>query len=299
MQQILSEYQHENPCVRGNLYRIMNHGKLAGSSKLIILPVDQGMEHGPDASFGSNPAAYDPLYHVKLAIDSGVNAYAAPLGMIEIAANKYPGVIPMILKINSNNSLKSSDLEPQQAMISDVDDALRLGCVGVGITIYPGSHYSDEMLEQAQFVFSKAKQSGLVCVVWSYPRGSGIYDETAFDTISYAAHIGAMTGAHIIKVKIPSAKVVNTKFLEVYDKLGVDLNALVSRIQHIKRCAFNGRRIILFSGGAHKNTQSILDEVRGIADGGGNGSIIGRNLFQREYSEAIKLVDLMMQSYRT
>ncbi len=297
MQKILSEYIHENPALRGNLYRIMNHGKLAGTGKMIILPVDQGMEHGPDASFLKNPDAYDPLYHVKLAIDSGVNAYAAPLGMLEVAAAHYPGVIPMILKLNSSNSLKSKDLEPHQAITGDVEDAVRLGCVGVGITIYPGSNNCDEMLEQVQQIFQSAKTMGLICVIWCYPRGAGIKDDTAFDTVCYAAHIGAMTGAHIIKVKIPGANITNPKLLDEYKSLNIDLHDVSARIEHIKKCAFENRRIVLFSGGNKKDTESLMNEIKGIVDGGGNGSIIGRNLFQRPREEAINLVDQMVKAY--
>ena len=297
MQKILSEYTHENPALRGNLYRIFNHGKLSNTGKIMILPVDQGIEHGPDASFLSNPDAYDPLYHVKLAIDSGVSAYSAPLGMIEVAATNYPGVIPMILKLNSSNSLKSKDSEPYQAMIGHVEDAVKLGCVGIGITIYPGSNNCDDILEQVQHIFQSAKTMGLVCIIWCYPRGVSIKDDTAFDTVCYAVHIGAITGAHIIKVKLPSANVTNTKFLDGYAKLGINLQNLSERVKHVKKCAFDGRRIVLFSGGAAKDTDSLLDEIKSISDGGGDGSIIGRNLFQRPRSEAIELVQQISMRY--
>ena len=297
MQRILSEYIHENPALRGNLYRILNHGNLSGTGNMIILPVDQGMEHGPDASFLNNHDAYDPLYHVKLGIDSGVNAYAAPLGMIEAAAAHYPGVIPMILKLNSSNSLKSKEGDPHQAIIGDVEDAVRLGCVGVGITIYPGSNNCDEMLEQVQHIFQSAKTMGLVCIIWCYPRGAGIKDDTAFDTVCYAAHIGAITGAHIIKVKLPSANITNVKFLDGYEKLRINFQNLSERVKHVKKCAFAGRRIVLFSGGATKDISSLMDEIKAISDGGGDGSIVGRNLFQRPRSEAIELVKQISDLY--
>jgi class I fructose-bisphosphate aldolase len=297
MQKILSEYIHENPALRGNLYRIFSHGNLASTGKIIILPVDQGIEHGPDASFLSNPDAYDPLYHLRLAIDSGVSAYAAPLGMLEVAAAHYPGVIPMILKLNSSNSLKSKDSEPYQAIISDVEDAVKLGCVGVGITIYPGSNNCDDMLEQVQHIFQSAKTMGLVCIIWCYPRGAGIKDDIAFDTVCYAAHIGAITGAHIIKVKLPSENVTNTKLLDGYTELGINIQNLSERVKHVKKCAFDGRRIVLFSGGAAKESKSLVDEIKAIANGGGDGSIIGRNLFQRPKSEAIELVKEMSMQY--
>ena len=291
MQKILSEYLHEIPALRGNLYRILNHGKLAGTGKLIILPVDQGFEHGPDASFMKNPTAYDPMYHLDLAIDAGVSAYAATLGMLEVAASAKPGVIPMILKLNSSNSLKSSDNEPYQAITATVEDALRLGCVGVGVTIYPGSNNCDEMLEQVQDIFQAAKNLGLVSVLWSYPRGTGIKNDTSLDIIGYAAHIGAMMGAHIIKVKLPTSNGDKYQYQ--------DINTLAKRIAHIKTCAFAGRRIVLFSGGSTKDDLLILDEIQSIKNGNGDGSIIGRNLFQRTKSEAISLVDKIVEIYKS
>jgi class I fructose-bisphosphate aldolase len=291
MQKILSEYSHEIPALRGNLYRILNHGKLAGTGKLIILPVDQGFEHGPDASFMKNPSAYDPLYHLDLAIDSGINAYAAPLGMLEVVAGAKPGAIPMILKLNSSNSLKSRDNEPYQAITATVEDALRLGCVGVGFTIYPGSNNCDDMIEQVQDIFQSAKNLGLVCIIWCYPRGAGITNDIALDVISYGAHIGAITGAHIIKVKLPTENGNRYQYQ--------DIDTLAKRVSHIKTCAFAGRRIVLFSGGTSKDDKSLLDEVQAIKDGNGDGSIIGRNLFQRSRAEAISLVDKMVKIYKS
>ncbi len=297
--QILGEYSYEIPAIRANLYRILHHGKLAGTGKLIVLPVDQGIEHGPDKSFAVNPAAYDPLYHVELAISAGMSAYAAPLGMMEVAASHYAGVIPMILKLNSSNNLKPKNDEPDQAFIGCVDDAIRLGCIGVGMTIYPGSKHCDVMLEQVKNAIGEARAMGLISVVWSYPRGSGIIDATSFDTICYATNIAAMTGAHIIKVKLPTINVVDEKLCSGYVDMGIDINRIDHRVAHVMRCAFNGKRIVLFSGGIIKDDNAIYDEVNGIAGGGGNGSIIGRNLFQRQKCDAISVVDQMVKIYRS
>jgi class I fructose-bisphosphate aldolase len=290
MQKILSEYLHESPAVRGNLYRLLNHGKLSGTGKAIILPVDQGFEHGPDASFMKNSEAYDPLYHLQLAVDAGVNGYAAPLGMLEVAACHAPGIIPMILKLNSSNSLKSKENEPCQAITASVEDAIRLGAIGVGFTIYPGSDHCDSMLQEVQDIFQVAKSLGLICVIWSYPRGAAIKNDTSLDVVAYGAHIGAITGAHIIKVKIP------TNNGDKYSYSGID--TVAKRVEHIRKCAFNGRRIVLFSGGTAKDESVLLSEVEAIRDGGGNGSIVGRNLFQRPRKEAIDLVSKMVQIYK-
>ena len=124
--------------MKGNLCRMLMQGRLGGTGKMIILPVDQGFEHGPARSFAPNPAAYDPHYHYQLAIDAGLNAYAAPLGMIEAGADTFAGQIPTILKMNSSNSLVPGSAPFNQAITASVDDALRLGCAAIGFTVYPG-----------------------------------------------------------------------------------------------------------------------------------------------------------------
>src|SRR5512147_218816 len=174
VQQILSWYTSDNPGTRANLYRLLTNGKLAGTGKLVILPVDQGFEHGPARSFARNPAGYDPEYHVQLAIESGCNAYAAPLGFIEAVAAKYAGQIPLILKVNNSDSLSKLGGAPISAVTASVREAVRLGCSAIGYTIYPGSDARNEQLENLRTLTEEAKQHGLVVVVWSYPRGSGI-----------------------------------------------------------------------------------------------------------------------------
>src|ERR1700676_3706059 len=187
VREILSWYSSENPGVRTNLARLLNHGRLAGTGKLVILPVDQGFEHGPARSFAPNPAGYDPRYHFQLAIESGCNAYAAPLGSLAAAAADYAGDIPLILKCN-NHDILNDERDPISALTSGVDDALRLGCVAVGFTIYPGSSERTIMYEQLRELAEEAKASGLAVVVWSYPRGSSLSKdgETAIDVVAYA-----------------------------------------------------------------------------------------------------------------
>ena len=203
---ILKNYESDNPGTKGNICRILMNGKLGGTGKLLILPVDQGYEHGPARSFAPNPEAYDPHYHYQLAIDAGLSAYAAPLGMIEAGADSFAGQIPTILKLNSSNSWSTSK---DQAIHGSVDDALRLGCSAIGFTIYPGSDYQLEMMEELRELAFEAKEVGLAVVVWSYPRGGNLTKkgETAVDVCSYAAHMAALLGAHIIKVKPPSEHV--------------------------------------------------------------------------------------------
>lgn len=291
VKEILSWYESDNPGTKANLARILMHGKLGGTGKMVILPVDQGMEHGPARSFAPNPAAYDPHYHFNLAIDAGLNAYAAPLGMIEAGAATFAGAIPLILKVNSSNSLYPKDKAPNQGLYGSVKDALRLGCSAIGFTIYPGSGDSFDMIEEIRAMAEEAKAHGLAVVVWSYARGSmSSAGETAIDIIAYAAHIAALLGAHIIKVKPPTELLELPEAKKVYEKHAIPVATLEQRIAHIMQCCFNGRRLVVFSGGAAKGDKEILEEVASIHRGGGNGSIIGRNSFQRPRDEALKLL---------
>jgi class I fructose-bisphosphate aldolase len=296
---ILSGYGADNPGTLTNLARLLNHGRLAGTGKLVILPVDQGFEHGPARSFASNPPAYDPYYHFKLAIEAGCNAYAAPLGFLEAGAREFAGRIPLILKANDADVLRD-DQDPNQALTASVQDALRLGCSAVGFTIYPGSAHELEMYGQLRAYAEEAKRNGLAVVIWSYPRGSGLTKagETAVDVIGYAVQIAAQLGAHIIKVKAPTAHIEQAEARKVYEAQNIPIATLAERVRHIVDCAFAGRRIVIFSGGAPDfDDAKFLDEIRGIAAGGGFGSIIGRNAFQRSKSDALRMLGEVMDIY--
>jgi class I fructose-bisphosphate aldolase len=298
VQEILSWYSSDNPGTRTNIARLLKHGRLGGTGHLVILPVDQGFEHGPARSFAPNPPGYDPRYHFDLAIGAGCNAYAAPLGFLEAGAAEYAGQIPLILKLNNSDSLYGGT-DPCPAVTGSVDDALRLGCVAIGFTIYPASAARNEMFGQIRALGEEAKRKGLAVVVWSYPRGSGISKEgeTAVDVVAYAAQIAAQLGAHLIKVKPPTAHIEQSAAKKVYEKERIPIATLAERVRHVVQSAFNGRRIVIFSGGEAKETSAILDEVRGIRDGGGFGSIIGRNSFQRPRDEAIKFLHTVMDIY--
>ena len=296
VKKILDWYESDNPGSKGNLARILMEGKLGGSGKLVVLPVDQGFEHGPARSFAPNPPAYDPHYHFQLAIDAGLSAYAAPLGMIEAGAGSFAGAIPTILKMNSSNALAT---EKDQAVTASVSDALRLGCAAIGFTIYPGSEYAFEQMEELRELAEEAKSAGLAVVVWSYPRGPELDKaaETALDICAYAAHMAALMGAHIIKVKPPTAHIALEAAKKVYEQQHIDGTTLAKRVEHVMQCAFNGRRIVLFSGGEAKDTDGLLEQVRGLRDGGASGSIIGRNTFQRPKETAIEMLNKIIDIY--
>ena len=295
--EILNNYENTNAGVKANLGRILMHGDLGGTGKLVILPVDQGHEHGPDKSFFINPSAYDPDYHYQLAIEAKISAYAAPYGFLESGSERFAGQIPTILKINSSNGLND---QKYQSINGSVKDALRLGCSAVGFTIYPVSEYQYDMIEEFKEVSREASEYGLPSVLWSYPRGGKISKEgeTALDIIGYAAHIAAQLGAHIIKVKPPSTFIENKDLNNMFDNRKSNLNLLSDRISHIKKCAFNFKRIVVFSGGNSKNSSDLLEEIKQINLGGGNGSIIGRNTFQRPKEEAINLLKEIIEIYK-
>lgn len=295
VQEILSWYESDNPGTKANLARMLMQGRLGGTGRMVILPVDQGFEHGPARSFAPNPAGYDPRYMFELALEAGLNAYAAPLGMIEAAAATYAGTIPTILKVNSSNSLSTTK---DQAVTGTVQDALRLGCSAIGFTIYPGSEYQFEMMEELRELAAEAKACGLAVVVWSYPRGPMLdkVGETALDICAYAAHMAALVGAHIIKVKPPTAAISLDAAKKTYEKNPVEDDA-AARFKHIVNACFGGRRLVVFSGGEAKGTEDILKEVRAIHAGGGNGSIMGRNAFQRPKAEALKLLSDIIDVY--
>ncbi|RDE05351.1 class I fructose-bisphosphate aldolase [Sphingomonas aracearum] len=292
---ILANYESDNPGVKANLARILMQGKLGGTGKLIILPVDQGFEHGPARSFAVNPAAYDPHYHYQLAIDAGLSAYAAPLGMIEAGADTFAGQIPTILKVNSSNSWATSI---SQAITGTVDDALRLGCSAIGFTIYPGSDGIFDAMNEIREMSAEAKAVGIATVIWSYPRGGKLTKdgELALDVGAYAAHMAALLGAHIIKVKLPTDHIEQAEAQKAYE--GHDWSSQSDRVRHVVQSCFNGRRIVVFSGGAAKGADAVYQDAIDVRDGGGNGSIIGRNTFQRERGEALAMLDKLVSIYK-
>jgi len=297
--QILSWYSSDNPGVLTNLARMLNHGTLAGTGKMVILPVDQGFEHGPARSFAPNPAGYDPEYHVSLAIEAGCNAYAAPLGFLDVIANKYAGDIPLILKLNNSDSLAKIP-EPISALTGTVKDAQRLGCSAIGYTIYPGSSARNLQYQDLRDLISEARSVGLPTVLWAYPRGSGLSKEgeQAIDVVAYAAQIAAQLGAHVIKVKPPKANIEQSEAKKAFEKYGIPVETVADRARHVVQSAFNGKRIVIFSGGESKGEAEVLEEVRGLAAGGSFGSIMGRNAFQRPRAEAVKLLKDVMAVFK-
>jgi len=300
VQKILSNYEGETPGVKAKLCQMLMHGKLGGTGKMIILPVDQGFEHGPARTYNANPASYDPHYHYQLAIDAGLNAFAAPLGLLEAGADTFAGQIPTILKVNSANSLMSNTAGKDQAITASVDDALRIGAGAIGFTIYPGSDCAVDMFEEIVEMRKEAAAKGVATVIWSYSRGEGITKEgeTAIDVAAYAAQMAALMGAHIIKIKLSTDHLMLPEAKKVYEEQGIDISTQAARVKHCMDSSLAGRRIVVFSGGAKKGADSVYDDARAIRDGGGNGSIIGRNSFQRDKADALVMLGKLVDIYR-
>lgn len=301
VRKILDKYESDSPGTKANIARFLMEGKLRGTGKMIIYPVDQGFEHGPARSFAANPAAYDPAYHPQLALDAGLSGYASTLGMLDCIADTYAPQIPLVLKMNSANSLSRLKEDADQAVTASVDDALRLGCSAIGFTIYPGSDAAYDQFEEIRDLCLEAKSAGLATIIWSYPRGGSMTTEgeTAVDVISYGAHIACMLGAHIVKVKLPTDFIELKEAKKVYEEQKVDVSTMTSRVRHVVQSCFDGRRIVIFSGGGKKGIEGVYDDARAIRDGGGNGSIIGRNVFQRPREEALEVLGKMIDIFKS
>jgi class I fructose-bisphosphate aldolase len=299
VREILSWYAGNPPGVLANLARMLNHGKLAGTGKMVILPVDQGFEHGPTRSFAKVPAGMDPRYHFELSVESGCQAHAAPLGALETGAVEYAGEVPLILKLNNSDTL-AKGIEPCSAVTGSVQDALHLGCAAIGFTIYPGSGERNTMYEEIRELIAEAKSVGIPSIVWSYPRGSGISKEgeQAIDVVAYGAHIACQLGAHVIKVKPPTAHIEQAEAKKVYDAEKIPVGSLTERVRHVVQACFGGRRIVIFSGGATKGDADVMNEVKELAAGGAFGSIMGRNVFQRPKKDALALLDKVMTTFK-
>jgi class I fructose-bisphosphate aldolase len=218
---------------------------------------------------------------------------------LEAGARDFAGEIPLILKANDNDVLLE-EKDPNQALTASVQDALLLGCCAIGFTIYPGSAHQLKMYGQLRAYAEEAKRNGLAVVIWSFPRGSGLSKdgESAIDVVGYAVQIAAQRGAHVIKVKLPTAHIEQDAARKVYEERRIPIATLAERVRLVVDCAFAGRRIVIFSDGATVfDDDNPLDEIRSIHSGGGFGSIIGRNSFQRRKGDAIEMLGAVMDIY--
>ena len=299
---------NRNPQVLRNLAAIHNHGRLAGTGYMSILPVDQGIEHTAGASFAKNPIYFDPENILKLAIEAGCNAVATTFGNLAIVARKYAHKIPFLVKIN-HNELLTYPTKYKQIPFGSVDDAWNLGAAAIGATIYFGSEDSDNQIVEIAKAFERAHELGMVTVLWCYTRNNaftkdGVNYETAADLTGQANHLGVTIQADIIKQKLPD---VNGGFTAIkfgktdplmYSKLTTDNPIDMCRYQ-VANC-YMGRIGLINSGGESHGASDIADAVKQAVinkRAGGSGIIMGRKSFQRPFKEGVELINLVQDVY--
>lgn len=332
VEQIISGgYGHHSGASLANLRRILYAGKLGGTGHTLTLPVDQGVEHGQDRLFGPNPDASDPVYVGQLALEAGFSAIAVPIGSCQVLAPRFAGSIPLVAKINGRWG-HSAPGPYRQALMGSVEEAFDLGCSAVGFTNYPGSSENDGMTEQFVEAKERARELGMLIFEWTYMRGESMdklskWDEpteeekadgkkkgkqaldatTALDITADGVRLSSELGADFIKVKFPSAQIANTDdgVKARYAKYGLTTPEQLAG--HIRHAAFNGRRLVLFSGGdlkgddkqsRDKGALAFYQMAEGIRKGGCCGSICGRNVTQRKREEALAFVAGLVDVYR-
>jgi class I fructose-bisphosphate aldolase len=298
-----------SPNVLRNFNSILNHGRLAGTGYVSILPVDQGIEHSAAASFAANPMYFDPQNIVKLAVEGGCNAVASTLGMLGSCSRKYAHKIPFIVKLNHNELLTYPN-KFDQVLFGNVQQAFDMGAVAVGATIYFGSEESDRQITQISNVFSEAHRLGMVTVLWCYLRNKAFntpqadYDLSA-DLTGQANHIGATIEADIIKQKLAvnNGGYTALKFgktdKRVYTELTPGDHPIELCRYQVANC-YMGRAPLINSGGASDGANDFAEVARTAVinkRAGGFGLITGRKSFQRPMADGIKILNLVQDIY--
>ncbi|APX94638.1 fructose-bisphosphate aldolase [Halomonas sp. 1513] len=297
-----------SPAVLRNLQAFFNHGRLAGTGYLSLLPVDQGIEHSAGASFAPNPRYFDPANIVELALEGGCNGVASTLGVLSSVARRYAHKIPMMLKLNHNETLSYPAIY-DQTLFADVEQAHDMGCVAVGATIYFGSHESRRQIMEISEAFERAHQLGMVTVLWAYLRNPAFKHDgsdyhVAADLTSQANHLAATLKADIVKQKLPEtnggyrAVGFGHTHDKVYDELTSDHPIDLARYQ-VANC-FMGRAGLINSGGGSKGHTDLGEAVRTAVinkRAGGMGLISGRKAFQKPVAEGVELLHAIQDVY--
>jgi len=294
--------------VQDNLKKIYNHGRLAGSGYVSILPVDQGIEHSAGASFAPNPAYFDPENIVKLALEGGCNAVASTFGVLGSVSKKYSSKIPFIVKINHNEFLTYPN-KFDQIMFGTVKSAYNMGAVAVGATIYFGSEESSRQIQEVARAFEEAHELGMATILWCYLRNSGFKKDgkdyhTAADLTGQANHLGVTIQADIIKQKLPTNNGGYTAINfgktnpKVYSELSSDHPIDLCRYQ-VANC-YMGRMGLINSGGESKGAGDMAEAVTTAVinkRAGGQGLISGRKAFQKPMKDGVELLNLIQDVY--
>jgi fructose-bisphosphate aldolase, class I len=264
-----------------------------GNGTLLLLPIDQGIEHGPK-DFFANPASKDPEYQFRLAAEAGYSAIACEIGLAQKYYPDYAGQVPLILKVNGKTDVPPSD-EAFSATNASVEDAVRLGADAVGYTLYVGSPRQDEDLRQLQGVREACERFGMPLVIWSYPRGRDIEakgGQNSFYAIDYAARMAMEMGADVVKLNMPKLDSDKDKDAPApYNEMEI------SQEEAIRHCvASAGRALVVLSGGSRVDDEVVLGNTRMVMEAGGSGVIFGRNVWQREWSEALEIIGQIKES---
>jgi fructose-bisphosphate aldolase, class I len=264
-----------------------------GNGTLMLLPIDQGIEHGP-RDFFPNPASKDPEYQFRLAAEAGYSALACQIGMAEKYYPDYAGQVPLILKVNGKTDVPPSD-DALSTTNSSVEDAVRLGADAVGYTLYVGSPRQDQDLLQLRQVRQDCDRYGMPLVIWAYPRGGALDKkggQHTFYAIDYAARMAMEMGADVVKLNMPKIDPEKDKLTPApYNELEV------TQEEAIRQCVESaGRSLVVLSGGSKIDDDKVLEQTRFIMEAGGQGVIYGRNVWQREWSEALEIIEQIKET---
>ena len=294
--------------VLGRLQSLFDHGRLAGTGYVSILPVDQGIEHSAGASFAPNPQYFDPENIVKLGLEGGCNAVASTLGVLGMCARKYAHKIPFILKVNHNEFISYPN-SYDQIRFASVKQGFDIGAVGVGATIYFGSEESKRQIQEVSEMFQHAHELGMFTVLWCYLRNPAFKTKDldyhlSADLTGQANHLGATLGADIIKQKLPennggyNAVNFGKTHKSVYSQLTTDNPIDLTRYQ-LANC-YMGRSPLINSGGASAGETDLKDAVKTAVinkRAGGMGLISGRKAFQRPLKDGVALLNAIQDVY--
>jgi class I fructose-bisphosphate aldolase len=259
-----------------------------GHGTLLFLPIDQGIEHGP-RDFFPNPESKDPEYQFRLAAEAGYSAIACQIGLAEKYYPDYAGQVPLLLKINAKTDIPSSD-DAFSPLNASVEDAVRLGADAVGYTLYVGSPRQDADLLQLRQVRTDCDRYGMPLVIWAYPRGSALDKkggQTTFYAIDYAARLAMEMGADVVKLNMPKIDPEKDKLTQPpYNEMEVTQEEAIRQV-----VASAGRSLVVLSGGSKVEDEKLLEQTRFIMGAGGSGVIYGRNVWQREWSQALEVIE--------
>jgi class I fructose-bisphosphate aldolase len=260
------------------------HGPRNG--KLLILPIDQGMEHGP-VDFFTEHDCLNPEYQFRLAVEGGYSGIALHLGLAEKYAYKFAGKIPIVLKINGKTRIPPAN-EPVSPMTGSVEDAVRIGADAIGYTLYVGSPKQHTDFTQFRRVKEDAERYGMPIIVWAYPRGDAVDAKGGRDSlfaIDYAARVSDELGADVVKLNVPMTNAKNkSKQRPPYDKLDLSTEEMVAKV--VKSA---GKTLVIFSGGGMATDEEVIERARICIEQGASGLIFGRNLWQRDWDDALKM----------